>query len=107
VHQVRRIFGHNVLRNKAVCCIELFVLTISSVLKSNLYFFAVVITAVELMLDAFDRKISDRYKMIDYREDDNQKTIIHFSSDYFTTVSIPIMLGILETITFCCFCFNF
>ena len=56
-------------------------------------FFLVVINAVELMLDTFDQRISNRYKLIDYRETDFQKTIIHFSSAYFVQISIPVFLG--------------
>ncbi len=59
----------------------------------KLIIFLVVITAVELRLDAADRRISDRYKMIDYREEDHEKEIVHFSSDYFTTISVPTMVG--------------
>ena len=52
-----------------------------------------VIQGVELMLDRFDQDISNRYKLIDYRETDFQKTIIHFSSAYFIQISIPVMSG--------------
>ena len=51
--------------------------------------------AVETMLEEADRKLSNRYKLIDYREDDHQKTIIFFSSTFFAEVSIPVMLGII------------
>ena len=47
-----------------------------------------VILGVEAMLDRYDRRISDRYKLIDYREEDNQKQIVHLSN-YFVEVSIP------------------
>ena len=53
----------------------------------------VVINGVELMLDKFDKKISNRYKLIDYRETDYQKEIIYFSSTYFAQISIPVMMG--------------
>ena len=51
------------------------------------------INAVELMLDSFDQKISDRYKLIDYRETDFQKTIVFFASAYFVQFTIPVFLG--------------
>ena len=51
------------------------------------------ITAVELMLERFDRRISDRYKLIDYKEDDFQKEIVYFSSSYFAGTTVPIVLG--------------
>ena len=41
-----------------------------------------VIRAVEMLLDKYDRKISDRYKMIDYQEQDNQKEIIQLSNKF-------------------------
>ena len=52
----------------------------------------VVIRAVEAMLDRYDRKISDRYKMIDYQEQDNQKEIIVLSN-YFLNTTVPTILG--------------
>ena len=52
-----------------------------------------VINAVELMLDTFDQKISDRYKLIDYRETDFQKTIVFFASAYFVQFTLPVFLG--------------
>ena len=52
-----------------------------------------VVSAVELFLDKFDRRISDRYKLIGYKEDDFQKEIVYFSSDYFAHVTIPIVLS--------------
>ena len=55
-------------------------------------FFQVVIRAVEAMLDRYDRKISDRYKMIDYQEQDNQKEIIVLSN-YFLNTTVPTILG--------------
>ena len=51
-----------------------------------------VISAAELMLDRFDRRISDRYKLIDYREEDNQKNIVHLSN-YFLEVTLPVICG--------------
>ena len=56
-------------------------------------YFSVVINAVELMLDSFDQKISDRYKLIDYRETDFQKTIVFFASAYFVQFTLPVFLG--------------
>lgn len=46
------------------------------------------------MLDRFDRRISDRYKLIDYKEEDDQKEIIYFSNEFFAEISVPIMSGI-------------
>ena len=51
------------------------------------------INAVELMLDSFDRRISDRYKLIDYREDDYQKEIVYFSNRFFFEFTIPVAVG--------------
>ena len=44
------------------------------------------------MLDRYDRKISDRYKMIDYQDQDNQKEIIVLSN-YFLNTTVPTILG--------------
>ena len=52
----------------------------------------VVIRAVETMLDRYDRRISDRYKMIDYQEQDNQKEIIVLSN-YFLNTTVPTIMG--------------
>ncbi len=54
--------------------------------------FLVIVLAVELMLDAYDRAISDRYKLIDYREADSSAEVAGLS-DFFFSVSIPCMLG--------------
>ena len=51
-----------------------------------------VIRAAELMLDRFDRRISDRYKMIDYREEDNLKRVIE-EGDWIITVTLPVALS--------------
>ena len=57
-----------------------------------------VIQAVELMLDRYDRRISDRYKLIEFREEDNQREV-EALSDYFLNVTIPVMCG--ESGLFC------
>ena len=44
------------------------------------------------MLDRYDRKISDRYKMIDYQDQDNQKEIIVLSN-YFLNTTVPTIMG--------------
>ncbi len=51
---------------------------------------AVVVLAVQLMLEKYDRRISDRYKLIDFRELDNQRETTHLD-DYFYTISIPVV----------------
>ena len=51
-----------------------------------------VIRAAELMLDRFDRRISDRYKMIDYREEDNLKQVVE-KGDWIITVTLPVALS--------------
>ncbi len=51
-----------------------------------------IITAAEMMLDRFDRMISDRYKMIDYREEDNQKQVVG-SGNYLLQVTLPVCLS--------------
>ena len=53
---------------------------------------AVVIRAAELMLDRFDRRISDRYKMIDYREEDNAKRVVD-DKDWMIQMTLPVALG--------------
>ena len=53
---------------------------------------AVVIRAAELMLDRFDRRISDRYKMIDYREEDNAKRVVD-DNDWMIQMTLPVALG--------------
>ena len=53
-----------------------------------------VITAVELMLDRYDRRISDRYKLIDYRERDNKREVVSLSN-YMLEVTLPVALGTL------------
>ena len=63
-----------------------------------------VIAAAELMLQRFDRKISDRYKLIGYKEDDFQKEIVYFSSSYFTNVTIPVLVALTMLIFCCCIC---
>ena len=44
------------------------------------------------MLDRFDRRISDRYKMIDYREEDNAKKVVD-ENDWIIQVTLPVALG--------------
>ena len=51
-----------------------------------------VILGVELMLDRYDRRISDRYKLIDFREEDAQKEVVSLA-DYFIEVTVPTMCG--------------
>ena len=57
-----------------------------------LFEIAVVIRAAELMLDRFDRRISDRYKMIDYRQEDKAKKIVD-DENWIITVTLPVALG--------------
>lgn len=52
------------------------------------------ILAVEVMLDRFDQRISDRYKLIEFREEDNQAQII-LQANYFIQITIPVMLGMM------------
>merc|ERR1719510_1429042 len=63
----------------------------------------IVVGAVEKMLDRYDRRISDRYKMIEYQEQDNQKEIIVLSN-YFLNTTIPTMMGLAFVIFLCCCC---
>ena len=51
-----------------------------------------VIRAAELMLDRFDRRISDRYKMIDYRGEDNAKKVVE-EQNWVIVVTLPVALG--------------
>ena len=53
---------------------------------------AVIITAVEMMLDKFDRKISDRYKIIGYKDDDNAK-LVSSLPNHISNVAVPVALG--------------
>lgn len=55
-------------------------------------FFKVIVLAVELMLDSADRAISDRYKLIDYKEQDNENEVSGLT-DYFLTVSLPVIMS--------------
>lgn len=55
------------------------------------YFFLVVVTAVEKMLDRFDRRISDRFKLIEFREIDNEREIVQLSN-YVLEVTLPVVL---------------
>ena len=65
---------------------------VTLVLTLILFTVAVVIRAAELMLDRFDRRISDRYKMIDYREEDNAKKVVD-ENDWIIQVTLPVALG--------------
>lgn len=62
-----------------------------------------VISAVELMLGTYDRIISDRYKLIDYREADNQKSIVQLD-DFLITVTVPVICTLVLLIMVCCCC---
>lgn len=53
---------------------------------------SVVITGVELMLDRFDQRISDRYKLIDFQEEDNKK-LIESSTNWFLSMTVPVVCG--------------
>ena len=62
------------------------------------------------MLDNYDRSISDRYKLIDYRESDYEAEVAGLT-DYFITVSIPVMCGewftvlppfVVDLVAVCC-----
>ena len=101
-------FGQDVPHNKEVSTISKKNLSISHKYIYLLNFFSniilVVIAAAELMLQRFDRKISDRYKLIGYKEDDFQKEIIYFSSSYFTNVTIPVLLALTMLVFCCCIC---
>lgn len=44
------------------------------------------------MLDRYDRRISDRYKLIDYRERDNKREIVSLNN-YMLEVTLPVALG--------------
>jgi hypothetical protein len=55
-------------------------------------FFLVIIMAAEMMLDKFDRRISDRFKMIDYREEDNQKKIVS-RNNFLIGVTLPVVIS--------------
>ena len=65
---------------------------VTLVLTVMLFTVAVVIRAAELMLDRFDRRISDRYKMIDYREEDNAKKV-DYEDNWIIQVTLPVALG--------------
>ena len=55
-------------------------------------FDVVVIDAVEQMLMDADRRISDRFIMLDYKHDDNEKRIANLPN-YFWSVTLPVILG--------------
>ena len=44
------------------------------------------------MLDKYDRRISDRYKLIDFRAEDFKSNIIS-DENYFLSITIPTMCG--------------
>ena len=54
--------------------------------------FSVITTAVEQMLDKFDRQLADRYKLITYRDADNAK-LVSVLPNHFMGVSVPTILG--------------
>ena len=66
-------------------------------------YFSVVITAVEMMLDKFDRRISDRFKIIDYKEEDNAK-LVSALPNHITNVALPVALGLAAFILICFCC---
>ena len=99
--------GHDVPHNKEVSSISKKKKFYQFHISIYLIFFKiilVVIAAAELMLQSFDRKISDRYKLIGYKEDDFQKEIVYFSSSYFTNVTIPVLIALTMLIFCCCIC---
>ncbi|XP_059084326.1 uncharacterized protein LOC131881466 isoform X1 [Tigriopus californicus] len=62
-----------------------------------------VVTAVEKMLDRFDRRISDRFKLIQFREIDNEREIVQLS-DYVLEVTLPVVLSLLLFVLVVCMC---
>ena len=54
--------------------------------------FAVVIAGVQLMLEWYDTSISDRYKLIDFKDSDNMKEVV-MPINYFTSITIPVLIG--------------
>ena len=52
----------------------------------------VIVTAVEMMLDKFDRRISDRFKIIGYKDDDNAK-LVSALPDHIANVALPVTIG--------------
>lgn len=89
MHQAQEMFGPNVLLNKKVSLLY-FALFLPYLRH---FLLTVVILAVEQMLGNFDQKISDRYKLIEYIRDDDEKEIIYFSSQYFAEVTLPVALS--------------
>ena len=89
MHQAQEMFGQNVLLNKKVSLLY-FALFLP---YFRHFLLTVVILAVEQMLGNFDQKISDRYKLIEYIRDDDEKEIIYFSSQYFAEVTLPVALS--------------
>ena len=55
-------------------------------------YLSVIVTAVEIMLDKFDRKISDRFKIIGYKDDDNAK-LVSSLPNHISNVAVPVALG--------------
>ncbi len=47
---------------------------------------------VELILNFYDSKISDRYKLISFRDSDNMAEVV-MPVNYFTSVTIPVLVG--------------
>lgn len=62
-----------------------------------------VVTAVEKMLDRFDRRISDRFKLIEFREIDNEREIVQLSN-YVLEVTLPVVLSLLLFVLVVCAC---
>eukprot|EP00095_Tigriopus_kingsejongensis_P008505 maker-scaffold181_size278858-snap-gene-0.13 protein:Tk08505 transcript:maker-scaffold181_size278858-snap-gene-0.13-mRNA-1 annotation:"von willebrand factor type egf and pentraxin domain-containing protein 1-like" len=62
-----------------------------------------VIGAVGKMLDRFDRRISDRYKLIQFRETDNDREINQLSN-FLMEVTLPVVLSVMLLIVVVCAC---
>lgn len=54
--------------------------------------FSVVISGVLMKLNWYDSTLSDRYKLIEYRDSDNMAKVVE-PINYFTNVSIPVFIG--------------
>jgi hypothetical protein len=55
-------------------------------------YFAVVIRGVQMKLNWYDSTLSDRFKLIEYRDTDNMAKVVQ-PINYFTNVSIPVFVG--------------
>jgi hypothetical protein len=51
-----------------------------------------VISGVLMKLNWYDSTLSDRYKLIEYRDSDNMAKVVE-PINYFTNVSIPVFVG--------------